>query len=583
MAQGGRPRRGVPVMQIRFSALWIVVLGSMLLFAPVLMAQSNSVKLPEGPRALVDTTPVTPSGKTIHVAARGNLQAAFNNAQPGDVITLEPGTTFTGPFTLPAKNGEGWITVQTSKPETLPSRGTRVSPADAAAMPKIITTTTDPALRTAAGAHHYRFRGIEFAVVTAATTYVIVSLDGAATYSYPAIMTTLAEVPHHLIVEQCYIHGHPTLNVSRGVQLNSAHTAIIDSYISDIHGVGFDTQALGGWNGPGPFKIVNNYLAGAGENIMFGGGLASIANLVPSDIEIRRNHISKPLSWKVDDPTYAGKAWSIKNLLELKNAQRVLIDSNVFEYHWPSAQSGFAVVLTPRSELNDKRVWAMPWATVSNIAITNNVFRSIAAGVAISGRDEASHGPTVPGTGFLIRNNLFYDIGTARWRVQGSFAGALFMIVNGVSDVTIEHNTSTSPGSFIITEGAQLPNKNVVYRNNIHPVGYYGVVGDGSTGGGALTKHFPGIQFRGNVLIGPYPSAGGLLIDMFDREYPGNFYPNAVTDVFVDSANANYRLQPRSKYRNAGTDGKDPGADVDSVRATVDGVAVTLPSAATPK
>ena len=164
----------------RVGTLCLIVLGSVLLFAPLLSAQSSSPTLPERPREFVDTTPVTATGKTIHVPARGSLQAALNNAQPGDVVALEPGVTYIGPVTLPRKNGDAWITVQTSNPGALPARGTRVSPSDGAAMPKIVTTTTEPALRTAAGAHHYRFRGIEFAT-SATTSYVIVNLDGSAT------------------------------------------------------------------------------------------------------------------------------------------------------------------------------------------------------------------------------------------------------------------------------------------------------------------------------------------------------------------------------------------------------------------
>ena len=37
---------------------------------------------------------------------------------------------------------------------------------------------------------------------------------------------------------------------------------------SDIKAVGQDSQAIAGWNGPGPFIIDNNYLEGAGENIL---------------------------------------------------------------------------------------------------------------------------------------------------------------------------------------------------------------------------------------------------------------------------------------------------------------------------
>ena len=45
-------------------------------------------------------------------------------------------------------------------------------------------------------------------------------------------------------------------------------------------------------------KIINNYFEGTGENILFGGADPRIDGLVPSDIEIRRNHFTKPTSWK---------------------------------------------------------------------------------------------------------------------------------------------------------------------------------------------------------------------------------------------------------------------------------------------
>ena len=46
----------------------------------------------------------------------------------------------------------------------------------------------------------------------------------------------------------------------------------------------------------------------------------TIKDLVPSDIEIRRNHLAKPLAWKAGEPAYEGRKWSVKNLLELKEA-----------------------------------------------------------------------------------------------------------------------------------------------------------------------------------------------------------------------------------------------------------------------
>lgn len=77
---------------------------------------------------------------------------------------------------------------------------------------------------------------------------------------------------------------------------------MVDSHLSEAHVVGFDAQAICGVNGPGPFKIVNNYLEGSGENIMFGGADPAIRDLVPSDIEFRGNHCFKPLSRKIGHP-----------------------------------------------------------------------------------------------------------------------------------------------------------------------------------------------------------------------------------------------------------------------------------------
>jgi len=86
-------------------------------------------KSAELPRVFIDTKLVSPSGRTIAVPAGGDFQAALKTAQPGDVITLAAGATFTGNFTLPQKSGTEWIIIRTSAPDSsLPSPGTRVDP-----------------------------------------------------------------------------------------------------------------------------------------------------------------------------------------------------------------------------------------------------------------------------------------------------------------------------------------------------------------------------------------------------------------------------------------------------------------------
>src|SRR5439155_19433812 len=146
---------------------------------------------------------------------------------------------------------------------------------------------------------------------------------------------------------------------------------------------------IAGWDGPGPFAILNNHLEGAGENVLFGGADPSTAGLVPSDIEIRHNHFIKPLTWKADDPTYLGTPWTVKNLLELKNAQRVVIDGNVLEYNWPAAQNGFAVLFTVRNQDGHS-----PWSTVSDVVFSNNILRHATSALNVLGHDD--NYPTAP-------------------------------------------------------------------------------------------------------------------------------------------------------------------------------------------
>src|SRR5262249_7957241 len=67
----------------------------------------------ERPKASVDV-PTGLEGRAVSVAAGANLQAALDQAQPGDVITLEPGASYAGPFTLPKKSGTEWITITTA-------------------------------------------------------------------------------------------------------------------------------------------------------------------------------------------------------------------------------------------------------------------------------------------------------------------------------------------------------------------------------------------------------------------------------------------------------------------------------------
>jgi hypothetical protein len=120
---------------------------------------------------------------------------------------------------------------------------------------------------------------------------------------------------------------------------------------------------------PGPLKIVNNHLEGGSENVAFGGAYSKVPNVVPSDIEVRGNHFYKPLSWKADEPEFAGRQWCSKNLFETKCTRRMLFEGNVLENNWPEAQVGFAFVLSPRNKYDG------PWCVTDDMLFRNNIIR----------------------------------------------------------------------------------------------------------------------------------------------------------------------------------------------------------------
>lgn len=481
--------------------------------------------------ALMDTAYAAPGGSTIVVGDGGNFQTALNTAAAGGVgtITLNQGSTYSGNFTLPVHAHGSYIHIRSSA--ALTTEGTRVTTGQLAGFPKIVTPDSQAAIQAAAGSHHYRFINCDIKSGSTAVNGYLVGFGTGAELD-------ANDFPHHLIIDRCGVRGSAANGGRRGVMLSGDYQAVIDSYLSDWKEVGADAQAIAGWTGHGPFKVVNNYLEGAGENLIFGGSDTGIANLTPSDIEIRGNYLFKPLTWKLDDPSYLGTPWSVKNLLELKHCRRVLITDNILENNWADEQDGSAVLFTVRNQSGFN-----PWATVEDVTYVGNTLRNSTNGINMLGRDFESGTPSDYARRLLIQRNLMYGITNFAFQIQW-----------GYRDININHNTCLHGGPALLLDGLALPR--LRFTNNIVQHNLYGIKGGGvNPGNDTLALYAPDAVVTKNVLATPVEFS----------PYPAdNYFPATLAEVgFVNlTNNADLRLTGASPYHNLGTDGLDLGADM---------------------
>jgi len=504
---------------------------------------ANGRTQPERPRSRVELPPESP-GRVVHVKAGGDLQAALDAAAPGDRITLDAGATYKGPFRLLRKTGDSWIVITSAG--QLPPRGRRVTPQDASRMPRLVAEG-NAVFEAMPGAHHYRLVGLHISPSDGTYVNTLVQLGDKE--------RTAEEQPHHIVIERSYLHGDRSKGSRRGVALNSRHSAVVDSHLADFKEAGADSQAIAGWNGAGPFRIENNYLEGAGENVMFGGADPTVPQLVPADIEILRNHMAKPLRWKAGDAAYEGTQWSVKNLFELKNARRVLVEGNVLERVWTQAQNGFAVLFTVRNQDG-----GAPWSVVEDVTFVNNVVRHAGGGINVLGKDD-NH-PSQQTQRIEIRNNLFLDIGEP-WG-----AGRLFQLLDGTSNITIANNTALQTGS-ILFGGDHAPHAAFTFQNNIAPHNEHGIVGSGTEPGNqTLARYFPRGVVRGNVIVGgtagKYPP---------ENAFPGSLDEAGIAHLRRGELRARTAQAPRDSGGAAGADTAQAGANIAQLLRAIDGVA----------
>lgn len=510
-------------------------------------AQNGSVSLPT---AWVDTTYPTQTGLSRTVCASGcthtTLQAAIDAAVPGDTILLAPGSVHPHVILRGNKPDTGkWIVIRSSSPAFDPGgplqSGVRVDGSNAqhtSQMARIRSTYSASAIESESNIHHYRLVGLDIAAddnTQSVRTFIELGSDNSTT---PAA--------RDIVIDRVYIHGHTWGLHRRGVAMNGARIAVIDSSIAEIHDGGGDENAAGAWNGPGPYKLVNNRLESAGVILMFGGSDPGAQSMNPADVEMRGNLVTRPLAWR--------NVYPIKNLLELKNLSRALIEGNIFENNWASAQIGHALVFTVRNQGGN-----CPTCTVQDITFRNNIVRNVPTLLSILGTDYTY--PSGYTGDLLFANNLFDHIDYGAYATSGS--AHTIVITEGPKYVTFSRNTFinlSDSGSCALLFGGNGTTTGFVFRGNLMRRQEYGILGDNVTPGiTALNTYAPGWIFDQNGIAGSSST-----------HPPNNQYltPASWEGQFVNyngGNGGNYRLLSPNAYSSAGNSAV--GVDMDALLA----------------
>jgi hypothetical protein len=545
----------------------------------------------------------TPSpGKVTFVAAGGNVVTAVKAASCGDTIQLQQGVTFTlkSP-SLPSKNcdSQHWITIRTSAADSaLPPEHARINPsyagvASLSGRPKFSGPNRNVMAKLVVGASpiqlgdHYRLIGLE----------ITRPKDGK---WYNALIQFAGS---HIILDRNWIHGDPTADTPHLVLTGTGadHVAIINSYMNDAHckavaaAICTDSQA---WSdgGHGTFtKAYNNFMEAAGENIMFGGATADI---ITSDVEIRLNHLFKPLNWNPLDKSFIGTKFTVKNNLELKQGQRILVEGNILENTWGGfTQMGANILITPKNQAGSRGRNICPICYVADVTLRYNYILHGAQGLQIGNGPSTNGGWSMGGHNYSIHDLVFdgmqysecYQCANSLIHLGSAYQVPPPPAAEIMHDVTLNHVTIVNTGflatgktstGFLVMNGPPAGNKtatprmdNIQWTNTIVDAGTSGA---SSSGGGSdncatgakpiaamLTACWTGASlFTGNLLVTD-DTTSTLVMPI------GNFTTPAWSKVgfvnFNGGDGGDYHLQPSSPYHLAGTDRKDLGADINSV------------------
>ena len=245
------------------------------------------------------------------------------------------------------------------------------------------------------------------------------------------------------------------------------------------------------------------------------------------------------------------------------------------------SQTGYGILLTPKNQHNLKGTNVVPCVRslmspsvtcISHMPAAESRWRPPFPETAGDGA------AALAGTRWSIHDVVLDDLSNNYAGPGTAFEIANTWPTNALNTVTINHVTAFPDSTtHLIIMGNKIstaPMYGLVFTNNLTVTGQYPVW---NSGGGeencafsdvpitSISNCFKSYTFANNALIAAPAQFG-------PSSWPANnMFPPTANDVQFANYNSgnggNYELQPSSEYKNAGSDGKDLGADIVGLNA----------------
>lgn len=303
------------------------------------------------------------------------------------------------------------------------------------------------------------------------------------------------------------------------------------------------------------------------------------------------------MTWNPSDPGYTAPKFIVKNLLELKEGQRILIEGNVLQNVWGGfTQTGNAILVTPKNQGAAGGTNVCPICLTSDVTFRFNYVSHVGPAMQIAFAP-SGQGWAAGGYNYSIHDMIFDGVQYSTCYQCGSYVVQLssgYSPTNpppsAMHDISIDHITlvSARPSlTWLLLGGPYQENPtNTPLMSNISITNVLSAAGPSlfySTGNSSSNCAKSGDRNYGRMISSCWTGASQFTNNLFSTEYTtskanwpeGNTQADSFETIGFERFSAeggDYRLSPASPFRGVASDGKDVGADVNLVMQYIEGV-----------